>query len=283
MNLTFKRGTHANLNDTDITQDMLYFTTDDNCIYMDNDGKRYKIFGLNNSDIISTKDAASPNTYYNNSSHLFLKSTDVAQDGNTTSKIAIGSGYYDNVIGEDIQDILYTTDPTLTSSILYLKNNARGNLDLLWTNTNPSSTWSTDFDGNTLTSNETKIIPVSPYLGYIVFIQACLSDQSVKTYPVTLFNLPSSVLSTYGVNGYSREFDWQMSMATMYEREESSIVLTQPANINVSLSLSLNANSSNFSNLTITKKGTADYSYTTPYQIPFHNYIVPVAIYGWKV
>ena len=62
MNLTFKRGTHANLNNTEITQDMLYFTTDDNCIYMDNNGKRYKIFGLNNSDIVSTKEAASINT-----------------------------------------------------------------------------------------------------------------------------------------------------------------------------------------------------------------------------
>ena len=276
MNLTFKRGTHANLNNTEITQDMLYFTTDDNCIYMDNDGNRYKIFGLNNSDIVSTKEAASINTYYNNSSHLFLKTTDVAQSGDTTGKIAIGSGYYNDVIGQGIEDILYTDYPSLTSSISYLKNNARGNLDTLWTNNTPSSTWSVDLDGSTTTSNESKTIIISPsYLGYIVFVQAYLSDQSVKTYPITLFNLPSSVLADHGVNACTREFDITFNLADDY----SQGVISSPCQISANLIFSLNPITGR---LTITKKGSATWSFN-PYQVPYHNYLVPVKVFGWKV
>lgn len=276
MNLTFKRGTHANLNNTEITQDMLYFTTDDNCIYMDNDGKRYKIFGLNNSDIVSTKEAASINTYYNNSSHLFLKTTDVAQSGDTTSKIAIGSGYYNDVIGQGIEDILYTDYPSLTSSISYLNNNARGNLDTLWTNSTPSSTWSVDLDGNTTTSNESKTITISSsYLGYIVFVQACLSDRSVKTYPITLFNLPSSILADHGANACAREFDITLNLADGYSQGAT----VNPCNISANLAFSLNPSTGR---LTITKKGSATWGFD-PYQVSYHNYLVPVKIFGWKV
>lgn len=276
MNLTFKRGTHANLNNTEITQDMLYFTTDDNCIYMDNNGKRYKIFGLNNSDIVSTKEAASINTYYNNSSHLFLKTTDVAQSGDTSSKIAIGSGYYNNVIGQGIEDILYTDYPSLTSSISYLNNNARGNLDTLWTNNAPSSTWSVDLDGNTTTSNESKTIAISSsYLGYIVFVQACLSDQSVKTYPITLFNLPSSVLADHGTNACTREFNITFNLADGY----SQGTIVNSCDISANLIFSLNPITGR---LTITKKGSATWGFD-PYQVLYHNYLVPIKIFGWKV
>ena len=277
MNLTFKRGTHANLNNTEITQDMLYFTTDDNCIYMDNDGKRYKIFGLNNSDIVSTKEAASINTYYNNSSHLFLKTTDVAQSGDTTSKIAIGSGYYNDVIGQGIEDILYTDYPSLTSSISYLNNNARGNLDTLWTNNTPSSTWSVDLDGNTTTSNESKTISISSsYLGYIVFVQACLSDQSIKTYPITLFNVPSSVLADHGTNNCTREFNIKFNLADGYYNQG---IIANSCDISANLIFSLNPSTGR---LTITKKGSATWGFD-PYQVSYHNYLVPVKIFGWKV
>jgi hypothetical protein len=276
MNLTFKRGTHDNLNNTEITQDMLYFTTDDNCIYMDNNGQRYKIFGLNNSDIVSTKEAASINTYYNNSSHLFLKTTDVAQSGNTSSKIAIGSGYYNNVIGQGIEDILYTDYPSLTSSISYLNNNARGNLDTLWTNNTPSSTWSVDLDGNTTTSNESKVVAVSSsYLGYIVFVQACLSDQSIKTYPITLFNLPSSVLADHGTNACTREFNTTFNLADGYSQGAA----VNTCDISANLTFSLNPATGR---LTITKKGSASWGFD-PYQVLFHNYLVPVKVFGWKV
>ena len=127
MNLTFKRGSKADLDNIEITPNMIYFTTDLNShnIYMDSDGQRNKIFGFNNNDITTSTTNVSYNTFFNTNFSGILSKSQVAIDGNTTNKQAIGVGYYNNVIGENIRQVLYNQSPTITSSITYLQNNAR--------------------------------------------------------------------------------------------------------------------------------------------------------------
>lgn len=279
MGTLFKRGNHSTLNNTELTQGLIFFTTDDNAIYMDDlDSnkklQRYKIFGLNDNDIVETKQDASLNTYFDDASTYFLKQASVATDGNTTNKIAIGSGYYSNVIGDNIEDILYKAHPTITSSISYLQNNARARLTEIWTNENPSNTWQADLSSSNPSSNESLTIPLSTqYLGYIILVKASIDEDAV--YPMTIYSLPTSIVANSGATAYGDSKNVTYLICNDYEYDEDSRTDTYTTIFNGYASIDCQINTTNNS-IIITKKGDR-YDGT----FDFHNYLIPIKVYGW--
>lgn len=264
MNLTFKRGTKSVLDNTNITPNMVYFTTDLNAhaIYMDDEnGNRHKIFGFNDNDIITSVSDISENTFFDNTQNNdILRENQIATNGDVTNKYAIGMGYYNNVIGEDINNILYNNAPTIKSSISYLQNNARSKLSLIWTNSSPSTTWTEDLSGYQDTSSENFDINLSSsYLGYIILIQSHLDDTNT-IYPITLFGLPSSI-----VNGHGAYREKTVDLDEETENDSS--------HVNATLTFTLNNMV-----LNIKKDGTINSG-----SFAFHNFLIPIAVYGWRL
>lgn len=273
MNLTFKRGSKSDLDNIDITPNMIYFTTDLNShnIYMDsNDGKRNKIFGFNDDDIITSTDDISYNTFFGSNFNGILLNNQVAIDGNTTNKQAIGVGYYNNVIGEDIQNILYKQSPTITSSITYLQNNARSKLTPLWLNESPDTTWSEDWsnewsEGIGVDTDENFDINLSEvYLGYVILVQSCLSDTQT-IYPASVFGLPQSII---GDNKCYRSYSITMENSSHYvATAKLTFTLDDTNNI-----------------LNIRKESWGNYSGDSgESSFPFHEFLIPIAVYGWRL
>lgn len=75
--ILFKRGTTTEMNNTPITDGMLYFCTSDYKIYMDNGNTRYQYGG--DTDLISSVSSASASNAFNASAslNLFLQKTTV--------------------------------------------------------------------------------------------------------------------------------------------------------------------------------------------------------------
>ena len=259
--LTFKRGTHNDLNNIDITQDMLYFTTDDNSIYYDTADNRYKIFGLSNNDITTSLDNTSINQYFNNTADFFLSINDIATNGNTSNKKAIGRGYYNDIIGNNYYNNFTNS---ITQNINFIQNEGRSTLHLLWNNQNPSSTWSEDISTSHTSVDESITINLTTaYLGYILLFKSYLSDNCI--YPITTFALPSSI------------YDGELfrSLDNEYKIGSSSSNVTK---IKTTFTLSLSGN--NYKTCTINKKGNLVSGNSG---VDFHNYLVPIALYGWEL
>lgn len=270
MNLTFKRGNKLELDNIEITPNMLFFTTDDNGIYMDDKDSRYKIFGLNDSDTINTLDNTSINTYLNkNNSYNLLTQNLVATNGNVTNKEAIGVGYYNNVIGENIEDVLYDAYPSITSSITYLQTAARSILYPIWINEDKQNTWTLDFPTvRPYTVSEDIDISIDEtYLGYVLLMQSVLSQDN-SVFPIVLFSLPSSISDEY----YRRK----ISVTNNFSPLDSSY----QDMIETELTFTFN----NANNLNIHKYGRYIYSGGQTFLgAPYHDKFVPISLYGWRI
>ena len=276
MSLTFNRGTNSTLNNTPITSNMLFFTTDDNSIYMDTKDERYKIFGLNDNDIISSFNNVSINKYCSNTqvNNLLLKTSDVATNGNTFNKSAVGVGYYNDVIGNDIEQILYRNYPTITASITYLQGMARSALIPLWINSSPSTTWQQDHDGTTQTKYITEQLNINlsqSFLGYVIFVQAYLDDNNA-IYPIITFELPNSITDEVS-SPYQRKITTDsQKFALSYEDYQNNAYVE----FNTQLTMILTNNQLQFK-----KYGEFWGAHLQP--CPYHKYYIPISIYGWRL
>ena len=271
MNLTFKRGTIDELNDIDITQNMIYFTTDDNGIYMDDNDTRYKIFGLNDNDIAHSTAPwdTGVNKYFGMSMYNeFLNETEIANDGETFGKEAIGTGYYHDIIGENIEDSLYSQYPTITSSIAHLQSIARSSLHTIWVNDDPEHTWSND--GYSF-SESININLNEKYLGYIVLMQPYIGDSS-NIYPMLIFDLPSTLVDNYNDDWYTRH------QKCVYTIHKNGTYATITNNIYVSFYRT------NPNQMVIEKNvQVVNQSAFGRINVPQHKYFVPIIVYGWRI
>lgn len=274
--LTFKRGNIETLNNTEITKDMLYFTTDNNGIYMDSEDKRYKIFGININDSVVT-DNTSINTYYRTDAKFYTKNQ-IATDGNTSNKLIIGKGYYDNVIG-DYQS--YYNQP-ITSTLAQLERAISNHLNLLWTNANPESTWSQSLLNNNSASNEDMSISISQsYFAYILLVQSYVSgatDNSKIIYPLVLFDLPKSIVNNESTISSIKSY------GTIFHIYDSLSDQTKRRKVYAELWTNITNNNNN-KTLIITKKGKMIYDTASSqsYPVNYYNYLVPIALYGWSL
>lgn len=261
--LTFKRGTHSDLDNTNITNDMLYFTTDDNSIYFDSEGERYKIFGFNNSDIITSLSDASINKYFNKSSDIFLSNSKIAMSGDTTNQLAIGTGYYNDVIGDTYRLFF---NKSITDIIYNLQTEGRSNLSELWVNDSPSNYWTQDLTTSQTSTSESKNFNISTaYLGYILLFQPYLDNNTM--YTMITYALPSSITDNQPIIKYE---DWDYKIGD-----------TTSTNIrNISAGLQLQLSGDNYKTVTITKTGRL-LSGTS--SVDFHKYLIPIKLYGWSV
>lgn len=259
--LTFRRGTHENLNNIDITQDMLYFTTDDNSIYFDSNNERYKIFGINNNDIISSTNNASINKYFNQSFDGFLTNDDFAMDGDTTHSKAIGRGYYNDIIGNNYYNRFKTN---IINAINFIQSQGRSELSLLWSNNSPSSTWHNDLSTSQITSIEnTSFNITTSYLGYIFLVQSYLDNNST-VYPVIMFVVPNSISNNEAIcKTITQNYNIGQNPSTI-----------------IQASLKFQFSGTNYKTITITKEGHLRSGSST---IDFHKYLVPIELYGWSV
>lgn len=275
--LTFKRGNIETLNNTEITKDMLYFTTDNNGIYMDSEDKRYKIFGININDSVIT-DNTSINTYYRTDAKFYTKNQ-IATDGNTSNKLIIGKGYYDNVIG-DYQS--YYNQP-ITATLAQLERAVSNHLNLLWTNSNPASTWSQSLLNNNSASNEDMSISISQsYFAYILLVQSFVggaTDDSKIIYPLVLFDLPKSI-----VNNESTISSIKSYGTVFYVYNHRSEQAEKRRKVYAELWTNITNNNNN-KTLIITKKGKMIYDTASSqsYPVNYYNYLVPIALYGWSL
>ena len=274
--LTFKRGNIETLNNTEITKDMLYFTTDNNGIYMDSEDKRYKIFGININDSVVT-DNTSINTYYRTDAKFYTKNQ-IATDGNTSNKLIIGKGYYDNVIG-DYQS--YYNQP-ITATLAQLERAVSNHLNLLWTNSNPASTWSQSLLNNNSASNEDMSISISQsYFAYILLVQSCVggaTDNSKIIYPLVLFDLPKSIVNNESTISSIKSY------GTIFHIYDSLSDQTKRRKVYAELWTNITNNNNN-KTLIITKKGKMIYDTASSqsYPVNYYNYLVPIALYGWSL
>lgn len=275
--LTFKRGNIETLNNTEITKDMLYFTTDNNGIYMDSEDKRYKIFGININDSVVI-DNTSINTYYRTDAKFYTKNQ-IATDGDTSNKLIIGKGYYDNVIG-DYQS--YYNQP-ITSTLAQLERAVSNHLNLLWTNSNPASTWSQSLLNNNSASNEDMSISISQsYFAYILLVQSFVggaTDDSKIIYPLVLFDLPKSIVNNEStissIKSYGTVFHIYDALSEQAQKRRK-VYAELWTNI---------TNNNNNKTLIITKKGKMIYDTASSqsYPVNYYNYLVPIALYGWSL
>lgn len=275
--LTFKRGNIETLNNTEITKDMLYFTTDNNGIYMDSEDKRYKIFGININDSVVI-DNTSINTYYRTDAKFYTKNQ-IATDGDTSNKLIIGKGYYDNVIG-DYQS--YYNQP-ITATLAQLERAVSNHLNLLWTNSNPASTWSQSLLNNNSASNEDMSISISQsYFAYILLVQSFVggaTDDSKIIYPLVLFDLPKSI-----VNNESTISSIKSYGTVFYVYNHRSEQAEKRRKVYAELWTNITNNNNN-KTLIITKKGKMIYDTASSqsYPVNYYNYLVPIALYGWSL
>lgn len=275
--LTFKRGNIETLNNTEITKDMLYFTTDNNGIYMDSEDKRYKIFGININDSVVI-DNTSINTYYRTDAKFYTKNQ-IATDGDTSNKLIIGKGYYDNVIG-DYQS--YYNQP-ITATLAQLERAVSNHLNLLWTNSNPASTWSQSLLNNNSASNEDMSISISQsYFAYILLVQSFVNgttDDSKIIYPLVLFDLPKSIVNNEStissIKSYGTVFHIYDALSEQAQKRRK-VYAELWTNI---------TNNNNNKTLIITKKGKMIYDTASSqsYPVNYYNYLVPIALYGWSL
>ena len=270
MELTFKRGTSTELENLDITQNMVYFTTDNNSIYMDDNDNRYKIFGLNDDDVSATLSDIGINKYYNKTlSYDLLHKNEVAYSYDTDNKIAIGEGYYSDVIGNDIQDVLYNQYPSITSSISYLQTIARSSLHTIWTNSDPDHTWASSHDGvYFINFSDTISIPMSEkYLGYIVLIQSCLQDNN-SIYPMLIFDLPSS---PYYYRKQVCECDYVEDGIFFKETIKNTIKIYFDTSTPNQMLIEKSVYAPDVEDVSIRR------------DIMHHENFVPIAVYGWRI
>lgn len=275
--LTFKRGNIETLNNTEITKDMLYFTTDNNGIYMDSEDKRYKIFGININDSVVI-DNTSINTYYRTDAKFYTKNQ-IATDGDISNKLIIGKGYYDNVIG-DYQS--YYNQP-ITSTLAQLERAVSNHLNLLWTNSNPASTWSQSLLNNNSASNEDMSVNISQsYFAYILLVQSYVGGDTYNPkiiYPLVLFDLPKSIVNDEStissIKSYGTVFHIYNNRSEQAEKRRK-VYAELWTNI---------TNNNNNKTLIITKKGKLIYDTASSqsYPVNYYNYLVPIALYGWSL
>ena len=268
--LTFKRGNNDTLNNTPITKDMLYFTTDDNSIYMDTSDMRYKIFGINGTnDTASSVHNTSKNTYFDKNSHLFLTKNDVAINGNTTDKIAIGQGYYNNIIGNNYED--YYDQPI--TSVINRWQNYNPAMTQIWTNEDVTNTWSSSLSLNQSSNEYIDINIPQSYALYIVVVQqyvtTTVSEDGI--YLIMINELPKSLATitrkTYGAEYHLRNGEGSNLKKSIVYGELWCEIMS----------------SSNSKKLRITKLGHLvedEGSMVTPNDVDYQNYLVPIALYG---
>lgn len=259
-NLLFKRGNTSMLNNIDLTENMMFFTTDTNCIYLDaknqnNQLTRYKMFGITDDDIVNNLNDASENSFLSDDNTLLLQNSQIATNGNTTNKFAVGNGYYNNVIGNNIQNVLYLNKPTITSTIQYLQQNARSRLTELWSNSNPSGTWS-DLDG----TESFNITLSQTYLGYVMLVRAFVDNNSV-VYPIIFFNLPTSITNNFN-NSYGRD----LTLNETYDTDS----------INMKLSCNIMVN--NPKQIQVVKE-----QHSQEGMMALGKFLVPIKLYGWSL
>ena len=277
--MLFKRGTLSTLNDTPLSNGMLYFTTDnDNSIYLDapneyNNLVRYKIFGLNASDIVNSENDASINTYLNNNNDTFIKLEDVATTSDTTNKLVVGNGYYTNVIGDNIKDALYLNKQTIKSTIQFIQNNARSKLTLLWNNDNPSDTWDEMNGGGSIEDpsenvrDHLSITLTDTYLGYIMLVKSYLGDNTL--HPIVFYNLPITITNNMTVIS--------PSYPSVYGKKIT--MQTNPNDGFFTVSLYIGIDVSNPNNVLV-YRNVQDYGGEV---FNNKNYMIPMQLYGWRI
>lgn len=130
--LTFKKGTYEDLNNLNLTSNMLYVVTsgDDKGIYLD-------YVDTDDNDTIKRAKFTSQTVYDNQYITNNLCAIDKIVDGNISfqNKTNIGCGYIQQAIGDisSISNIIRQDSNTLSSSIRYIDDSAV-KIELLWEN-----------------------------------------------------------------------------------------------------------------------------------------------------
>lgn len=135
--LTFKRGTYADLENTNLTSNMLYVATDE-----DNKGIYFDYVDTDDNDIIKRAKFTSQTVYDNQYITNNLCAINKIVDGNISfqNKTNIGCGYVQQAIGDvsSLSNIIEDSN-TLSSAIRYV-NDSPVSIKPLWVNTDPITT-----------------------------------------------------------------------------------------------------------------------------------------------